>query len=227
MGRYDHLIHEFEKEYNTVWGDFMPTYQAYFRGKGCMAEANLYASYRCYMKEAFVDRESNFHSEEEYLCFMGYDVADPFGSFDAEISFWIGKDLDHMEEHIITEPTIVRIPAYWWHCPLEYRRVTKPVYFEVVHLRGEFGTFSYREIDGVKKLCYTGFTTFDGRTPCVKNASKKCDFCGLCGKQPPKADAEKERPAFLPVDHGDECVFDPKKTCDYCGKCGKEKPEEA
>ncbi len=151
-------------------------------------------------------------------------MADPFGSFDAEISFWIGPDLDHMEEHIITEPTIVRIPAYWWHCPLEYRRVTKPVYFEVVHLRGEFGTFQYREVDGEKKLVYTGFTTFTGRVPCVKNASKKCDFCGECGKQPPKPGAAPERPAFIPLNHGDECIFDHKKTCDYCGKCGKEKP---
>ena len=100
------------------------------------------------------------------------------------------------------------------------------MYFEVVHLRGEFGTFAYREIDGVKKLCYTGFTTFNGRVPCVKNASKKCDWCGACGKKPPKADAKKERPAFIPVDHGDECIFDHKKKCDYCGKCGKEKPKE-
>ena len=223
MGRYDHLIHTFEKEYNaTRWGDFMPEYQAYFRGRGCMADSNFYASYRCYMKEAFVDRTSNFHSEEEYLCFMGYDVADPFGSFDAEISFSIGPDLDHMEEHIITEPTIVRIPAYWWHCPLEYRRVTKPVYFEVVHLRGEFGTFQYREVDGEKKLTYTGFTTFTGRVPCVKDASKKCDYCGLCGKKKP-ADPMKDSPVFTMLSN---CVLDPNKKCDYCGKCGKKKPTD-
>lgn len=218
MGRYDHLIHTFEKEFNTMWGDFMPSYQAYFRGKGCMAEANLYASYRCYMKEAFVDRVSNFHSEEEYLCFMGYDMADPFGSFDAEISFWIGETQDQLEEHIITEPTIVRIPAYWWHCPLEYRRVTKPVYFEVVHLRGEFGTFMHRENeDGSKDLIYTGFTTFDGRVPCVKNASKKCDYCGACGRKKPE-----EKPQIQKLTR---CALDPKKICDYCGKCGRKKPE--
>lgn len=190
MSRYSNLIHVFEKEKNTMWGDFMPPYQAYFRGQGCMADATLYASYRCYMKEAFIDRTSNFHSEEEYLCFMGYDMADPFGSFDAEISLSVGQDLDHMEEHIITEPTIVRIPAYWWHCPLEYRRVTKPVYFEVVHLRGQFGTFAFREEEqGQKKLVYTGFTTFTGRQPCLLDASKTCDGCGKCGvrKRPKKA----------------------------------------
>ena len=225
MGRYDHLIHAFEKEYNgTRWGDFMPEYQAYFRGKGCMAEANFYASYRCYMKEAFVDRESNFHSEEEFLCFTGHDMADPFGSFDAEMRFWIGEDLDHMEEHVITEPTIVRIPPYWWHCPLEFRRVTKPVYLEVIHLRGEFGTFQYREIDGEKKLVYTGFTTFTGRQPCVKNASKACDFCGACGKKPPKP-RENAAPPLILKEGQEACVFNAGKVCDLCGRCGKKKPK--
>jgi hypothetical protein len=70
MSRYDHLIHEFEKQYN-YWGDFMPPYQAYFRGHDCMPGSSFYASYRCYMKEAFVDIWPNFHSEEEYLCFTG------------------------------------------------------------------------------------------------------------------------------------------------------------
>ena len=126
MGRYDHLVHTFEKQYNH-WGDFMPPYQAYFRGQDCMEGAEFYASYRCYMKEAFLDRETNIHTEEEHLCFMGYDMTDPFGSFDAEIELWIGKDPNHLEKHIITEPTIVRIPPFTWHCPLEFKRVTKPV----------------------------------------------------------------------------------------------------
>ena len=136
-----------------------------------------------------------------------------------------GETLDSLEEHIITEPTIVRIPPYWWHCPLEYRRVTKPVYFEVLHLRGEFGTFQYREIDGEKKLVYTGFTTFTGRVPCVKDASKKCDRCGKCGKKAPQPGAAPQRPAFIPAAGGDKCVFDSGKTCDYCGRCGKKKKE--
>jgi hypothetical protein len=45
-------------------------------------------------------------------------MVDPWGSFDAEIEFWIGNRLDKLEKYIITEPTIVRIPPYTWHCPL-------------------------------------------------------------------------------------------------------------
>ena len=190
MGRYDHLVHTFEKQYN-FWGDFMPPYQAYFRGHDCMPESNFYASYRCYMKEAFVDRLANFHSEEEYLCFIGYDMTDPFGSFDAEIELYLGEDPDHLEKHVITEPTIVRIPAYMWHCPLEYKRVGKPVYFEVLHLRGKFATFmrQYDE-DGKPYLSYNGVSS--GKKPCRYEPGKKCTLCGRCWKEAQaKLDAEK------------------------------------
>lgn len=179
MGRYDKLVHTFNKD-KTGWGDFMPTYQAYFRGFDCMPEASFYSSYRCYMKEAFLDKVSNFHSEEEYLCFIGYDMTDPFGSFDAEIEFSIGMDLDHMEKHVITEPTIVRIPPFYWHCPLEFKRVTKPVYFQVMHLRGQFGTFAPQTgEDGKTRLIYTGLM----QHACVHDKSKKCTYCGRCWRE--------------------------------------------
>ena len=188
MSRYDHLIHEFEKQYN-YWGDFMPPYQAYFRGHDCMPDSSFYASYRCYMKEAFVDIWPNFHSEEEYLCFTGYDMVDPWGSFDAEIEFWIGNKLYKLEKHIITEPTIVRIPPYTWHCPLEYKRVTKPVYFQVLSMRGKFGRFFERtDADGRTYVEYVGSK---GHKPCSLDASKQCTFCGKCFKQSLPPDTPK------------------------------------
>lgn len=82
-----------------------------------MPDSNLYASYRTYMKDAFIDRYPNFHAEEEYLCFTGYDMLDPWGSFDAEIEFWIGEDLTKLEKHVFKEPTMIRIPPFTWHCP--------------------------------------------------------------------------------------------------------------
>ncbi len=195
MGRYDHLVHTFEKQI-THWGDFMPTVQAYFRGQDCMEGAEFYSPYRCYIKEAFLDRESNFHAEEELLSFVGYDMTDPFGSFDAEIEFWIGKDLNHMEKHLITEPTIVRIPPFTWHCPLEFKRVTKPVYFQVMLPRGQFGNIARRKDDeGNVFLQYTGLT---GKRQCRYEPDKRCTVCGRCWKdgvarmEAEKAKFEKE-----------------------------------
>ena len=186
MSKYDHLIHNFEKQ-QVFWGDFLPGFMVYFRGHDCMVDSNFYASYGCYIKENFIDRWPNFHSEEEYLCFNGYDMVDPWGSFDAEIEFWIGSDRYKMERHIITEPTIVRIPPYTWHCPLEFKRVTKPVYFQVLCFRGKFGAFApVIDNDGRKYIEYMGSA---GARPCTYDKSKQCTFCGKC--MTPEADEPK------------------------------------
>ena len=123
MSKYDHLIHEFEKQYN-YWGDFMPPYQAYFRGHDCMPDSSFYASYRCYMKEAFVDRSPNFHSEGEY------------------------------------------------------KRVTKPVYFQVLSKRGKFGPF-FKRIDADGRT-YVGHLGSKGHNLCALDDLKQCTFCGKC-----------------------------------------------
>ena len=179
MGKYDELIHSFEKQYN-YWGDFMPPYQAYFRGHDCMPGSSFYSSYRCYMKEAFIDRKPNFHTEEEYLCFTGYDMLDPWGSFDAEIEFWIGEDLTKLEQHIFTEPTMIRIPPFTWHCPLQYHKVKKPVYLQVLGMRGKIGSGQLKFFqDGGYTIEYAGSA---GHKPCTFDSSKQCTFCGKCMK---------------------------------------------
>ena len=169
MGRYDKLVYTFEKQYN-YWGDFMPPYQAYFRGHDCMPDSSLYSSYRTYMKDCFIDRAPNFHAEEEYLCFTGYDMLDPWGSFDATIEFWIGEDMAHLEQHIFSEPTLIRIPPFTWHCPLEYHNVKKPVYLQVLGTRGKFGCGQLKFLpDGSHIIEYTG-----------SSGHKPCTFCGRC-----------------------------------------------
>ena len=187
MGKYDHLVHTFQKQYNH-WGDFMPPYQAYFRGHDCMPDSNFYSCYRTYMKEAFIDKEPNFHSEEEYLCFTGYDMLDPWGSFDAEIEIWIGKDLNSLEQHIITKPTIVRIPKFYWHCPLEYKRVTKPVYLQVLVQRGNMGMYVYRgKEDGDYQIEFPSLSGTVNKKKCIMNPEKDCTFCGKCFKSREKS----------------------------------------
>ena len=178
--RYDNLIHTFEKQY-TKWGDFMPPYQAYFRGHDCMKDSSLYTCYRPYMKDAFIDRTPNFHAEEEYLCFTGYDMTDPWGSFDATIEFWIGEDLKNLEQHIFTEPTLIRIPPYTWHTPLQFHNVKKPVYLQVLGTRGKFGTGQIKFMpDGSHIIEYTGSA---GHKPCTFDPNKQCTFCGRCVMQ--------------------------------------------
>ena len=159
----------------------MPEYQCYFRGHNCMSDSNFYSSYRCYMKEAFIDIDANFHSEDEYLCFTGYDMLDPWGSFDAEIEFWIGKDLNKLEKHIITKPTLVRIPAFYWHCPLQYKRVGKPVYLQVLVERGKMGKYLYQPTeDGGYTIEFPGLNGPSNKKKCVMDPTKDCTVCGKC-----------------------------------------------
>ena len=171
MSKYNHLIHTFQP-------DHIPPHQAYFRGHDCMPDSNFYSNYRCYMKESFIDRWPTIHTEEELLCWVGYDMVDPWGSFDAEIEFWIGEDRNKMQQYIITEPTIVRVPAYMWHCPLEYRRVGKPVYFQLIIQNGKFGTYTQKiDENGRKFITYSGFSV---KRQCVYDSTKPCTFCGKC-----------------------------------------------
>jgi hypothetical protein len=46
------------------------------------------------------------------------------GDLGAEIEIGLGKE---QERHIITTPTTVYIPKGMVHCPLEFKRVDKPV----------------------------------------------------------------------------------------------------
>ena len=57
--------------------------------------------------------------------------------FDAEIEMCLGEG-EEQEKYLITEPTVVRIPAGVYHGPLEYKRIGKPVTFISVFLAPEY-----------------------------------------------------------------------------------------
>ncbi len=65
----------------------------------------------------------HFHDFDMYLYFMSFDP-DNMGKLDAEIELGLGKE---REIYKITAPTSVYIPAGMIHCPLEFKRVDKPI----------------------------------------------------------------------------------------------------
>ena len=101
------------------------------------------------MTKSFVLDDAHFHhAVEEYLIFTGADLMDPFQSFDAEISVMLGEDPDHMEEYTITAPSVVRIPPNLWYCPVNFKRVGKPVNFMPMYPDGTFSRISRQFIKG-------------------------------------------------------------------------------
>jgi hypothetical protein len=65
------------------------------------------------------------HDFDMYLYFMSFDP-DNMGDLGADIEIGLGEE---REIHKITTPTTVYIPAGMVHCPLEFKRVDKPVLF--------------------------------------------------------------------------------------------------
>jgi hypothetical protein len=65
------------------------------------------------------------HDFDMYLYFMSFDP-DNMGELGADIEIGLGVE---REIHKITTPATVYIPAGMIHCPLEFKRVDKPVLF--------------------------------------------------------------------------------------------------
>ena len=176
MGNYDWLFYEFEKE-ETHSGGMLPEFQAYFRGARHVEGAQIYLPYRAYLKTGVISDEPHFHRDEEYLAFVGHDLRDAFESFDAQIEMWMGETLDTMEKIVITEPTMIRVPQFYWHGPIEIKKLNKPLFFQPVLFNGRYYAVTRRvDENGNEK-----FVTYcEGMSPCVLSHDKKCTFCGQC-----------------------------------------------
>jgi hypothetical protein len=69
--------------------------------------------------------EPHSHDFNMLLCFMGGNARN-MKEFGAEIHVCLGEE---HEEHIITSPTVISVPAGMVHCPLTVKKLTKPVVF--------------------------------------------------------------------------------------------------
>ncbi len=166
------------KPQHTQWGDWCHSPQMYFRGAEEIPGANYNVGWQIFKAPIhWMEQEPHFHREEEYLVFLGADLFNP-DEFDAEIELWMGEDVENMEKYIITKPTIVRIPASMWHCPLDFKRVDKPILFQAAYLNGTCGRVT-RHVDdeGKVQFIYGGPEITHG---CRLEAGKKCSYCGKC-----------------------------------------------
>lgn len=170
--KYEKLVYQFKPEHNEVAAgetvDYVYSPQAYFRGASQIPGAKYNVGFQIFTKPFFLDRIQHVHAVDEYLIFLGGTFPNVF-DFDAEITLAIGEE---MEEYLITSPAIVRIPAGLPHCPLNFKRVDKPIFFQAACMQGLFGGI----YDG-KELWY------NGPGQCKYDADKKCDSCRACLKE--------------------------------------------
>jgi hypothetical protein len=76
-------------------------------------------------KPTLMEEFAHSHDFDMYIYFMSFDP-DNMGELGAEIEIGLGPE---REIHKITTPTSVYIPAGMIHCPLEFKKVTKPILF--------------------------------------------------------------------------------------------------
>lgn len=105
---------------------FVASPQAYFRGGHQIPGAGANMGWQLFVKPVRLETEPHIHNADEYLIFLGHDPADWFGSFDAQIEFYLGEE---MEKYTIDKPTIIYIPPKLLHCPLDFKVINKPVVF--------------------------------------------------------------------------------------------------
>ena len=157
---YEKMFYEFQPEY-PVSADWIHAPFAYFHGEEAFPGANFNVGFQVVTKEALADKEPHFHPDDEHLIFMGASWYNVFESWDAEVWLYMGPDIDKMEKIVMTKPTIVHVPRGWWHGPLEFKRVTKPILFQTAIKAGAVETVRLVDIGGTKTHQYT--KDFGGR----------------------------------------------------------------
>ena len=175
--KFGKLVFAFPQEDNEIVAegdpaDYVVHPQAYFRGARQIPGSEFNSSFQIFVKPFFLDRVQHRHPKDEYLIFLGASFPNVF-DFDAHIEFTLGKG-EEAETFVIDKPTIIRVPAMTYHCPLNFKEVNKPVMFMAACMMPMFGGI-YDLPNGETMEMY-----YNGPVQCKYNAQKKCDSCGKC-----------------------------------------------
>jgi hypothetical protein len=194
VGKYDDLVFKIPKEFHQWYGFATP--RGFFRGTTMMPKAKVYMDFTSITKELVMEVPHTHHCADEYLVLATADL-NTFFEFDAEIDIWLGDDPERMEMFTITEPTIIRVPPKLYHCPINFRRVTKPVLFSAIYLDGDWSKINRRvNEEGREEFTYDGA----GIRRCIRDRSKECIYCGACFSEKMKEFAESAKKEAPPQD---------------------------
>lgn len=188
MGKYDDLIFKIPQEFHNWYGFATP--RGFFRGTTMMDKAKIYLDFTSITKELVMEVPHTHHAVDEYIVLATADFGNFYDGFDAEIDIWLGEDPERLEMFTITEPVIIRIPPKLYHCPINFRRIGKPVLFSAMYLDGDWSKITPRiNAEGQEEFQYDGA----GVRRCVNDRSKECIYCGACFSEKIKDFAEKSK----------------------------------
>lgn len=183
MGKFDDLIFKIPKEFHNWYGFASP--RGFFRGTTMMDNAKVYMDFTSITKELVMEVPHVHHAVDEYIVLATADFGNFYDGFDAEIDIWLGEDPERMELFTVTEPVIIRIPPKLYHCPINFRRIGKPVLFMAMYLDGDWSKITpQKNADGLEEFKYDGA----GIRRCVHDRTKECTYCGACFSEKMKED---------------------------------------
>ena len=105
-----------------------------FYSRDHVGEKPLSVLWNCITEPYLMVNDPHTHDFDQFLHFYSADslhIAD----FQAEVEITLGEE---MEKHVITETTVLYIPAGTLHCPLNFKVVRKPVIFMNVALTPQY-----------------------------------------------------------------------------------------
>ena len=178
-GKYDSLFYEYPQEYHK-YGDIYANPRGKFRGRTQMPDANFYGGFSVAMKPTDMEVPHIHFANDEYLWFIGSDLRNVF-DFDAEVEVYLGYSPDDMEKIVITEPTVIRVPPNLWHCPINFKRVDKPVAFFPVYPDGDWSKVVRQKNEAGE---YEYLFEAASLRRCVYDHEKICNYCGRCLSDP-------------------------------------------
>jgi hypothetical protein len=146
FGQFTELFCEIQPSKDNP-GDWCSVPYAYFHGEADVPGSNYNVGFQVIKKPVNMKDEPHFHREEQYHIFAGSKIPNVF-DWDAEIEFYMGDDPDNMEKIIIKKPTIIRVPKGVWHCPLNFKKVAKPVFFQAPLMAGLYGAIKRNNAGG-------------------------------------------------------------------------------
>ncbi len=84
--------------------------------------------------------ENHKHDFDQFIIFVGGDLTD-MTKLGGEVEFTLSEDGKHLETFLITEATMIYVPAGLYHCPLNFKKIndpTKPILFHDLFFSPEY-----------------------------------------------------------------------------------------
>ena len=99
-----------------------------------LMQADCRIIYTTNTQPVFMEQKPMVHDFTQFLCFIG---GDPLNvrDFGAEIEFYLGEE---EEKHIINHTSVIHIPPGLVHCPLNFKRIDKPIIFIDIVLTSKY-----------------------------------------------------------------------------------------